>query len=592
MDYNSKIKSLQKLMVDNKIDAYIVLTSDPHLSEYIPDYYKSREWLSGFKGSAGVITIIKDRTILWVDGRYSIQAVDETNGVDLSIENLSGINYIEYLSNNLSNDMNLGVDFKVMPLFLEHELNKQLSSRGIKIVDIDLVSSIWSDRPSLDAKKIIMHDDEFCGEASIDRICKISDIMKSHGAIYHLVSSLDDIAWITNLRGSDVEYNPVFLSYLLIYDGQAILFVNVDNISNEAIKKLNDNKIRIMHYDAINEYILNIKDSTFLIDSFKTTAYIASLLQQNNKIIDVTNPSTLLKSMKNKVEIHHTKNVMEQDGVALCYFFMWLEDAIGNKKISELDIDCKLREFRSKNDLYISDSFATIAGFNENAAMPHYRATKDKFSYIQGDGLLLIDSGGQYKNGTTDITRVVAVNNITEEQKRDYTLVLKAHIAMATTIFPNEIPMPLLDSITRVPLWREQIDYIHGTGHGVGYFLNVHEGPQVLSYFVQPTDKTRAKEGMITSIEPGIYRSGKWGVRLENLVLNRLYRESEFGKFLYFDALTLCPFELNCIDTSMLERHEIRWVNDYHEIVYKRLAPHLDKQASNWLKEKTIKIDI
>lgn len=295
--------------------------------------------------------------------------------------------------------------------------------------------------------------------------------------------------------------------------------------------------------------------------------------------------------MKNKIEIHQTKNAMELDGVALVSFFIWLEKAIKTMKISELDINNKLREFRSKNPLYISDSFATIAGFNANAAMPHYKATENKFSYIQGDGLLLIDSGGQYRNGTTDITRVVAINNITKEQKRDYTLVLKAHIAMATTIFPNEIPMPLLDSIARVPLWREQIDYIHGTGHGVGYFLNVHEGPQVLSYFMQPLDKTRAKEGMITSIEPGIYRSGKWGVRLENLVLNRLLdKESDFGKFLYFDTLTLYPFEIDCIDLKMLEKNEIDWINNYHEVVYERLSPHLDRESSNWLRNKTIKI--
>lgn len=587
-DINYKIEKLQKEMEKKNIDIYIILTSDPHISEYIPNHYKSREYISGFKGSAGILIVTKESALLWVDGRYSIQAKEETKDSIIELKNLNGNNYIEYLSKNININSVIGIDFKVMPFYLENELKEKLQYKNIILLDMDLIDPIWDNRPIIETKNIFLHEDKFCGDKPYNKILKIIESMKENNANYHIISSLDDIAWITNLRGNDIEYNPIFLSYLLIKENESILFVDSNKLEQSAINNLINNQITIKKYDEISRYLESINNATFLIDSSKTTSHIAKIIKKSNKIIDTINPSTLLKSRKNIKEINHIKDAMIQDGIALCNFFMWLEDSINNIEISELDIDVKLREFRRKNNLYISDSFRTIAGFNGNAAMPHYKADNNKFSYIKGDGLLLIDSGAQYKNGTTDITRVIPINNITEEQKRDYTLVLKSHIAMTTTIFPDNIPMPLIDSIARVPLWKEQIDYIHGTGHGIGYFLNVHEGPQVLSYFFKPLDKTRAQEGMITSIEPGIYRKDKWGIRLENLVLtSSINDKSEFGKFLYFETLTLFPFEINCINTKMLNKNEIEWINNYHKEVYNKLSPHLDNNTTKWLKNKT-----
>ncbi|EPA1107784.1 aminopeptidase family protein P, partial [Campylobacter coli] len=398
---------------------------------------------------------------------------------------------------------------------------------------------------------------------------------------------------ITNLRGNDVCYNPIFLSHLLILEGKALLFIDREKIDFELEKKLNLDGICLKEYNKIQDELKKLQNTNLLIEPSKTTTLLIEILDKSVEILEEINPSTHLKAIKTDKEIAHIQNAMIEDGVALCNFFTWLEENIkNNTQISELDIDTKITEFRSQSPYYISNSFSTIAGFNANAALPHYKAEKESFSYIQKNGLLLIDSGGQYKNGTTDITRVVAIGELNEEQIHDYTLVLKAHIAIASTIFPKDIAMPLLDAITRAPLWQEQLDYTHGTGHGVGYFLNVHEGPQTLSYFSPVLEKTKAKEGMLTSIEPGIYRTGKWGIRLENLVVNAKIenpKNKDFGEFLYFKPLTLCPFEISCIDKTLLDAKEKAWINTYHKEVYEKLSPklHDNLKALKWLKERT-----
>ncbi|EPZ0226719.1 aminopeptidase family protein P, partial [Campylobacter coli] len=398
---------------------------------------------------------------------------------------------------------------------------------------------------------------------------------------------------ITNLRGNDVCYNPIFLSHLLILEGKALLFIDREKIDFELEKKLNLDGICLKEYNKIQDELKKLQNTNLLIEPSKTTALLIEILDKSVEILEEINPSTHLKAIKTDKEIAHIQNAMIEDGVALCKFFTWLEENIkNNTQISELDIDTKITEFRSQSPYYISNSFSTIAGFNANAALPHYKAEKESFSYIQKNGLLLIDSGGQYKNGTTDITRVVAIGELNGEQIHDYTLVLKAHIAIASTIFPKDIAMPLLDAITRAPLWQEQLDYTHGTGHGVGYFLNVHEGPQTLSYFSPVLEKTKAKEGMLTSIEPGIYRTGKWGIRLENLVVNAKIenpKNKDFGEFLYFKPLTLCPFEISCINKTLLDTKEKAWINTYHKEVYEKLSPklHDNLKALKWLKERT-----
>ncbi|MBX2079476.1 aminopeptidase P family protein [Campylobacter peloridis] len=587
--YKTRVKKIQELMKQSNIDIYIILSADPHLSEYLPEYYKSRAFISGFEGSVGTLVLTQTQSFLWVDGRYWLQAEKELNGSDILLQKQDSKNtFIEWIKTNYSKNNSLGVDFSVLSLDLLKELNKY-----VNLHNKDFISSLWENRPDLPIDKIYEHEEKYCSHTREEKLQLIKEQMHKLNAKAHLISSLDDIAWITNLRGSDVPYNPVFLSHLLILEEKNYLFIDEIKINSSLKEKLKKDNIEIKPYKHIQDELRKLHDISLLIEPSKMTALLINSLDKSVEIVENINPSTYLKSQKTAKEIAFIEEAMIEDGVALCKFFAWLENAIeNNQKISELDIDEKVTQFRSQSPFYISNSFASIAGFNSNAAFPHYKASKENFAYLQKDGLLLLDSGGQYKNGTTDITRVVPIGNVNAEQIHDYTLVLKAHIAIARTIFPENISMPLLDAITRAPLWEEQLDYIHGTGHGVGYFLNVHEGPQVLSYFAPILDKNKAKEGMVTSIEPGIYKSNKWGIRLENLVVHTKVKNpknSSFGNFLYFKTLTLCPFEPSCIDLSMLDFKEKSWLNEYHKEVYQKLSPRLskDEMALKWLEKRT-----
>ena len=584
--YASRISSLQKTLLNKKIDICIFPMSDPHLSEYIPEYWKYIQWLSGFSGSAGILIVTTNDAFLLVDGRYHVQAKKQLENTNIKMEPLDSINsFSKWIIQNVENGSKIYLDSKIISLKFKENLQNVLANFDVNFVeDFDLISLIRKDSPPLPSNEIFIHEKEFIGESTSNKIAKIRESLKD--AHYLLISSLDDIAWVTNLRGSDVEYNPVFLSYLLISRDEVVLFVDLLKLNDCIMEYLRDENIKVLPYFDLESHLKEIQSCNILLDFNKTTIYISSLLASKNTLINKINPSTILKSIKNKNELNHIENAMDADGVALCKFFIWLEEATKSEnKISELYIADKLSEFRALNKFYISDSFGSIVGFNANGALPHYRATNESFSYIQGDGLLLIDSGAQYKNGTTDITRVIPIGNITKENKRDYTLTLKAHINMTNAIFPKHIPMPLLDSLTRAPLWKEGIDYIHGTGHGVGYFLNVHEGPQVLSYFAEINDVNKAEAGMIISIEPGIYRKDKWGVRLENLVV--LKEKPNFNNFLYFETLTMYPFESSCIDLNLLSLDEINWINTYHKKVFERLSIHLEGNSLEWLTLKT-----
>ncbi|TKX32289.1 aminopeptidase P family protein [Campylobacter aviculae] len=589
--YKQRVLDLRALMQKNNIDAYLILSADPHLSEYLPEYYKNKTFISGFTGSVGSVLITQNEAFLWVDGRYWLQADKELQGSSIVLQKQGANNTItKWLENNLDKNQILGVDFRLFPLSLKKDLQKTCKAN---LKHIDLITPLWHDRPALPKEKIYEHESQYCSHLRNEKLQLVRQKMKNLNAHAHLISSLDDIAWLTNLRGNDVDYNPIFLSHLLILEDKALLFVDSLKINPDLEKKLNSDGIWLKNYDEITIELKKLQNTNLLIEPLKMTALLIDSLDKSVKIIEEINPSTHLKATKNVKEITHIQNAMIEDGVALCKFFAWLEEAIENNElISELDIDIKAREFRAQSEYYLNDSFATIAGFNENAAYPHYKATKESFAYLKKDGLLLIDSGGQYKNGTTDITRVVPIGKPNEEQIHDYTLVLKAHIAISSTIFPKDIAMPLLDAITRAPLWQEQLDYIHGTGHGVGYFLNVHEGPQVLSYLTPALEKTKAKEGMLTSIEPGIYKANKWGIRLENLVIHTKVenpKNTDFGEFLYFKPVTLCPFEISCIDTNLLDEKEKTWLNNYHKEVFKKLSPKLKNhiKALNWLEKRT-----
>ncbi|MBZ7939172.1 aminopeptidase P family protein [Campylobacter sp. W0014] len=593
--YQQKIAQLRDLMKKNHIDVYLILSSDPHLNEYLPDFYQNKTFISGFKGSAGTLIFTHKKAFLWTDGRYWLQAEKELKGSSIELQKQNHTNtFLNWLKENLKNNEILGTDFSLLSLNLFENLQTNCQAR---LKHIDLISPLWQDRPNLPKSKIYEHKIKYCGYSRQEKIKQIREKMQDLNAQSHLISSLDDIAWITNLRGNDIEYNPVFLSYLFISQKTILLFIDKNKIDLKLEKKLNQDGIYIKNYCEIYQEIQKLRDTNLLIEPTKTTALLIQYLHKSVKIIKEINPSTYLKSIKTQKEIKHIENAMIEDGVALCRFFTWLEENIKkNKHISELDIDLKITEFRAKSPYYISNSFATIAGFNANGACVHYKATKKNFSYIKDNGLLLIDSGAQYENGTTDITRAVAIGKVSKEQIYDYTLVLKAHIAISSTIFPKDIPMPLLDAISRAPLWKNQLDYMHGTGHGVGYFLNVHEGPQTLSYFAPVLEKTKVKEGMLTSIEPGIYKKDKWGIRLENLVLNTKVKNpknKDYGEFLYFKPLTLCPFELKCINKTLLNKDEKSWLNAYHKKVYNKLSIKLKNEPKvlKWLKNKTKIID-
>ncbi|EEU7814575.1 aminopeptidase P family protein [Campylobacter upsaliensis] len=586
--FAKRVGKLREAMQEKGLDAYLVVSADPHLSEYLSDYYKVKDYLSGFQGSVGTLVFTQKEAYLWVDGRYWLQAQKQLEGSGVVLQKQDKENTFQnWLKKNLKQGQILGSDFAVLNLALKKELEGFCTLKHC-----DLIALMWSDRPSLPKAQIYAHEKAYCALSAKEKIALVRQKMCELGAENHLISSLDDIAYLTNLRGADVEYNPVFLSHLLIKQNETLLFVDEGKISGALKEELESEGISICAYESVIEELKRLENTTLLIEPAKMTALLVEALNSSVKLIEEINPSTHLKAVKGAREISHIEDAMIEDGVALCRFFAWLEEALEQKqKINEVDIDTRITEFRAKSSFYISNSFATIAAFKGNGAFPHYKAEKQNCLDIEGDGFLLIDSGGQYKNGTTDITRVVPVGVLCEEQIHDYTLVLKAHIAISRAIFPKNIAMPLLDAITRQPLWEEQLDYIHGTGHGVGYFLNVHEGPQVLSYFAPVLEKTRAKEGMLSSIEPGIYKAGKWGVRLENLVVNTKVenpKNSAYGEFLYFKPVTLCPFELSCIDVNLLDEKEKRWLNAYHQKVRDKLSPRLkdEPKALKWLEAR------
>ncbi|EMS6535418.1 aminopeptidase P family protein [Campylobacter upsaliensis] len=586
--FAKRVGKLREAMQEKGLDAYLVVSADPHLSEYLSDYYKVKDYLSGFQGSVGTLVFTQKEAYLWVDGRYWLQAQKQLEGSGVVLQKQDKENTFQnWLKKNLKQGQILGSDFAVLNLALKKELEDFCTLKHC-----DLIALMWSDRPSLPKAQIYAHEKAYCALSAKEKIALVRQKMCELGAENHLISSLDDIAYLTNLRGGDVEYNPVFLSHLLIKQNETLLFVGEGKISGALKEELESEGISICAYESVIEELKRLENTTLLIEPAKMTALLVEALNSSVKLVEEINPSTHLKAAKGAKEISHIEDAMVEDGVALCRFFAWLEEALEQKqKINEVDIDTRITEFRAKSSFYISNSFATIAAFKGNGAFPHYKAEKQNCLDIEGDGFLLIDSGGQYKNGTTDITRVVPVGVLCEEQIHDYTLVLKAHIAISRAIFPKNIAMPLLDAITRQPLWEEQLDYIHGTGHGVGYFLNVHEGPQVLSYFAPVLEKTRAKEGMLSSIEPGIYKADKWGVRLENLVVNTKVenpKNSAYGEFLYFKPVTLCPFELSCIDVNLLDEKEKRWLNAYHQKVRDKLSPRLkdEPKALKWLEAR------
>lgn len=592
-----KLAKLRELMTNQSIDALVVMSADPHMSEYLPDYWKARQWLSGFSGSVGTLVVTQNFAGLWADGRYWVQAEQQLAGTGFQLQKLTSdesSTHLAWIEKNLPAGSVISVNGQTLSIQQFKALENTAKQRGFKLeTQQDLIGSIWSNRPELPLEQIHLMPEGLNALSRKEKIQAIRETLKTKAIEGHFISSLDDIAWVLNARGQDVEYNPVFLSHLYISAQQAVLFIDSNKVDLTTQQAFKADGIEIRDYQDSAQFLANISNASVLLDPAKVSIYHEQAIAKDIQVVYDINPSTLFKSRKHESEIAHIRHAMVKDGVALCHFFHWLEKALHqSQRISELTIDEKITAFRAQQEGFIGPSFSTIAGFNANGALPHYRATEEHYSFIEGDGLLLIDSGGQYVDGTTDITRVVPVGTPTEQQKRDYTLVLKCHIALAKTIYPEGLAAPLLDSICRHTLWQHGLDYRHGTGHGVGFALNVHEGPQVLSYYAPIHAYSKLHEGMILSNEPGLYHEGQYGIRIENLVANRLHSgfEETYGDFLEFETLTLCPIHLDCIIVDMLTDEEKDWLNSYHQTVQERLAEHLSGDVLDWLIYNTRKI--
>ncbi len=589
-----RLRHMRALMLREGIDALLVPSADPHLSEYLPEHWQARQWLSGFQGSVGTLIVTADFAGLWADSRYWEQARVELadSGIEL-VKLIAGQpGPLDWLGTQVRAGGTVAVDGAVMAIAAARQLREKLQQTGASLrTDTDLFAQAWPDRPALPAQPVYAHAAPYAVRERGEKLKTLREQIQAHGAQWHLLATLDDIAWLFDLRGSDVPYNPVFVAFALIGERSATLFTAGSRVDTAVRDSLAQDGIEVREYTDIASALAAIPvGEKLLLDPARVTVGIIENLGADVALIEALNPTTLSKSRKTAPEAEHIRHAMEQDGAALCEFFAWLEGAWGRERITELTIDERLTAARTRRPNFVSLSFSTIAAFNANGAMPHYRATEQAHAVIEGDGLLLIDSGGQYLGGTTDITRMIPVGTPTPQQRADCTRVLQGMIALSRATFPKGILSPLLDAIARAPIWADQVDYGHGTGHGVGYFMNVHEGPQVIAYQAPTTPQTAMLPGMITSIEPGTYRPGCWGVRIENLVLTREAGQSDFGEFLDFETLTLCPIDTRCIDVHELSIAERRWLNDYHAEVERRVAPLLAGASLAWLRERTLPV--
>lgn len=590
--YSDRIALLRSQMAQEGYDAWVVPSADPHLSEYLPPRWQARAWLSGFDGSAGTLVVTADFAGVWVDSRYWEQAGAQLHDSGIEMMKLSGepgANHVAWLAATLPAGAVVGADGQVLSVAAARALDSALSKAGASLrTDCDLLATIWPQRPGLPEGEVYEHVLSYACVSRADKLARVRSAMQHHGATHHWISTLDDLAWVLNLRGSDVEYNPVFLGHLCIDAQGATVYVDDGKISTSLQNSLGQDGVQVLPYGQAPAALGALRDdAVVLIDPARCTQGVVDNLPASVRRVEAINPSTLFKSCKTSGEMAHVRTAMEHDGAALCEFFAWFDQAVSAGEVTELDVDTHLTAARARRPGYVSLSFGTIAAFNANGAMPHYRARPESFARIDGEGLLLIDSGGQYLGGTTDITRVVAVGRPSGAQRHDCTTVLKGMIALSRARFPVGTPGSALDALARGPIWAEGADYGHGTGHGVGYFLNVHEGPQSISYRAPASPHLAMLPGMITSNEPGIYRPGKWGVRIENLVHCVPSVQTELGEFLEFETLTLCPIDRRCLEVSALRDDEMDWLDAYHEQVRERVAPLLEGDALQWLIRNT-----
>lgn len=583
---NNRIAALRAHIAQEQIQAFIIPSTDPHLSEYVAPHWQSREWISGFTGSAGTVVVTAKDAGLWTDSRYFLQAARQLEGTCITLykEMLPETpNIPEFLSAHLQEGDCVGIDGKMFSAEEVEHLQKELKKSGIRIKSIaDPIQLLWTDRPAMPLAPAFVYDTKYAGMSFTEKLPAVRQAMEAAGADSLLLSALDEIAWLLNIRGNDVHCNPVVVSYLLIEKDKVNYFVQPQKVTPELTEYFNVNGISVHPYEEIGDYLNSFNAHSVLMNPTKTNYAIYSAIRPGCLIINGASPVALLKAIRNKQEIAGIHAAMQRDGVALVKFLKWLDEAVPAGKETEISVDKKLHTFRAAQPLYMGESFDTIAGYKEHGAIVHYEATPETDVTLKSEGFLLLDSGAQYLDGTTDITRTIALGPLTEEEKTDYTLILKGHIALAMAVFPEGTRGAQLDVLARMPIWKERMNYLHGTGHGVGHFLNVHEGPQSIRMNENPV---ALQPGMVTSNEPGVYKAGSHGIRTENLVLTVPAGEGMFGKYLKFETLTLCPICRKGIIKELLTAEEIGWLNDYHRTVYEKLSPDLNNDEREWLKE-------
>lgn len=581
-----RLEALRAEMALHNINAFIIPGTDPHQSEYYADHWGCRTWISGFNGSAGTAVVTTDQAGLWTDSRYFLQADEQLadSGFVLFKEGLPDTPSIEaWLSTVLPAGATVAIDGTLFSTTAVEGMMAHFEKYGISLItDFTPFDKIWQDRPTLPDTPFFGHDLEYCGENATSKIMRVMKAIKESGADALLLSALDDIAWLFNIRGKDVNFNPMTYAYAYIDDNRSILFVKSEKLNEENKTHLRAIGVEQMPYEAVFDFATSLYDKKVSINPAKLNYTLYNKLRTTT--VRENGPIAMFKAIKNEVQIAGIRQAMVRDGVALVRFFRWLDSNIDLGTATEISAAQQLRAFRAEQNLFVDESFGTICGYNEHGAIVHYSATPESNALIRRKGFLLVDSGAQYLDGTTDITRTISLGTLTPQQKRDYTLVLKGHIALSRCQFPEGTRGAQLDAIARMPLWKDGLNYLHGTGHGVGHFLNVHEGPQSIRLQENPTPLV---PGMITSNEPGLYRAGEYGIRHENLVLTVLAQETEFGKFYRFEPLTLFPFDKRALDMTILFPHEISWLNDYHRMVYDRLKSSLTSEECEWLREAT-----
>ena len=590
-----RLEALRQLMHREHLAAFIFPSTDPHSGEYVPEHWKGRQWISGFNGSAGTAVVTLEDAAVWTDSRYFIAAEEQLHGTEFKLmkDGMPGTPSIaEWLADKLkyTNNTEVALDGMVNTLNEVNALKEELRKLGGLTLrtNLDPLKTIWTNRPEIPTNKVELQPLELAGEETRHKIERIRMALRAVHADGTLVSTLDDVAWTLNLRGSDVECNPVFVAYLLIEQQRTTLYINKEKLTNEVYNYLLSQQIDVEDYADVTKGLANYSEYNILLDP-NTTNYTLAKMVKCQEIVTKPSPVPALKAVKNEAEIRGFRNAMLKDGIAMVKFLKWLKPAVEAGNETEMSLDDKLTSLRAEQPLFKGKSFETIVGYEAHGAIVHYEATPETNIPMKPHGLVLIDSGGQYQDGTTDITRTIALGDTTPEQRTAYTLVLKGFINFAMLKFPDGATGTQLDATARLPLWREGMNYLHGTGHGVGAYLNVHEGPHQVRMQWRPAP---FHAGMTVTDEPGLYIEGLFGIRIENTLLTTPYRSTPFGEFLQFSSLTLCPIDTAPIELSMLTLDELSWLNNYHRTVYNTLAPHLDSEHTEWLKDATKPLEV